>query len=76
MKRIIAWICIVLLLAANITTVIVAIIGGFAFNKFFMALIFVDVLLPVMMWVMIKTAEFFKRKGEKIRQQEADSTFK
>ncbi len=69
MKRIIAWICIILLLAANITTVILALVGGFAFEKFFMALIFIDVLLPVMMWVMIKTAEFFKKKGEKIRNQ-------
>ena len=69
MKRIIAWICIILLLAANITTVILALVGGFAFEKFFMALIFIDVLLPVMMGEMIKTAEFFKKKGEKIRNQ-------
>lgn len=69
MKRILAWICIILLVVINILTLLLALIGGPAFTKYFIAAIFVDVLLPVMMWVMIKTAEFFKKRGEKIREE-------
>lgn len=73
MKRILAWICIVLLILANTITLILALVGGPAFSKFFIATIFVDVLLPVMMWFMIKTAEYFKKKGEQIRREESDN---
>ena len=73
MKRILAWICIILLILVNAITLILALVGGPAFSKFFIAAIFVDVLLPVMMWFMIKTAEYFKKKGEQIRREESDN---
>ena len=71
MKRILAWICIILLVIINITTLLLSLIGGPAFNKFFIAAIVADALLPVMMWVMIKTAEYLKKKGEQIREEES-----
>ncbi len=73
MKRILAWICIILLILVNAITLVLALVGGPAFSKFFIAAIFVDVLLPVMMWFMIKTAEYFKKKGEQIRREESDN---
>ena len=73
MKRILAWICIILLIAINLTTVLLALFGGPEYSKYFLAAIFADVLLPVMMWAMIKTAEFFQKKGEEIRDKEPHS---
>ena len=72
MKRILAWICIILLIVINVGTLLLSLIGGPAFNKYFIAAIVADALLPIMMWVMIKTAEYLKKKGEQIREEEAN----
>lgn len=68
MKRILAILCIVILVTLYIITLIAALIGSPASNNIFMAAVTANVLLPVMMWVFLQTANYFKKKGEKIRE--------
>ena len=39
-------------------------------NTIFVAALAVNIIFPVMIWVFLQTAEYFKKKGEKIRQEE------
>ena len=68
MKRILAILCIVILVTLYIITLIAALTDSPASNNIFMAAVTANVLLPVMMWVFLQTANYFKKKGEKIRE--------
>ena len=76
MKRIMAISCIVILVALYVITLITAIIGSPVSNEMFMAAVAANIILPVMMWVYLQTAKYFKRKGEKIREEEAKNADK
>ena len=71
MKRILAILCIVILVALYIVTLIAAIIGSPASKEIFMAAVAANIILPVMMWVYLQTAKYLKRRGEQIREEEA-----
>ena len=70
MKRILAILCI-LVLVASIIVMLAAAIFNFPYaSQIFIGALAVNVLLPVMLWVFLQTAEYLKRKGEKIREEE------
>ena len=70
MKRVIAILCIVILVALYAITLIAAIIGSPTSNGFFMAAVAANIILPVMMWVYLQAAKYFKKKGDQIRQED------
>lgn len=70
MKRILAMICIFILIISVIVMLIAAITGSPQSNSIFIAAMAVNIILPVMMWVILQTANYFKKKGEKIRENE------
>ena len=72
MKRILAILCIVILVALYVITLITAIVGNPASNNMFMAAVAANIILPVMMWVYLQTAKYLKRKGEKMREENND----
>ena len=76
MKRILAIICIVILVALYGVTLVAAIIGNPASSEIFMAAVAANIILPVMMWIYLQTAKYFKRKGEKIREEESENEIK
>ncbi len=69
MKRILAILCIIILVALYVITLITAIIGSPASNDMFMAAVAANIILPVMMWIYLQTAKYLKKKGEKIREE-------
>lgn len=73
MKRILALSCIVILVALYIITLIAAIIGSPASNDIFMAAIAANVILPVMIWIYLQVAKYLKKKGDKLREEEANN---
>lgn len=73
MKRILAFLCIFILVALYVITLIAAIVGSPVSNGFFMAAVAANIILPVMMWVYLQAAKYFKKKGEQIREEDADN---
>ena len=72
MKRIIAILCIVILVVPYIIALIASFMGSPSANNIFMAAIAATVILPVMMWVYLQTAKYLKKKGEKLREENND----
>ena len=72
-KRIIAFICIAILLISIVVMFIAAITGSPHSNQIFIAAVAVNVLIPVMMWFYLQTALYLKKKGEKIRDEQKES---
>lgn len=70
MKRVLALLCIFVLLASIIVMLVAAFSGSPNASTIFVAALAVNVILPVMIWVFLQTAEYFRKKGEKIRQEE------
>ena len=73
MKRIMAILCIVILVALYVVTLITAIIGSPVSNELFMAAVAANIILPVMMWVFLQTAKYLQKKGEKIREEDSEN---
>ena len=76
MKRILALSCIVILVALYVITLITAIIGSPASNGMFMAAVSANIILPVMIWVYLQAAKYFKRRGEQIQEEESKNEHK
>lgn len=72
MKRILALLCIFVLIASVIVMLVAAIFNIPNANTIFIAAMAVNIILPVMLWVFLQTAEFFRKRGEKIRNEEND----
>jgi hypothetical protein len=70
MKRILALLCIFVLLASIIVMLVAAIFNIPNASTIFIAALAVNVIFPVMVWVFLQTAEFLKKRGEKIRNEE------
>lgn len=70
MKRILAFLCIFVLLASVIVMLAAAIFNIPHADKIFIGAMAVNVIFPVMVWVFLQTAEYLKKKGEKIRNEE------
>lgn len=70
MKRVLAMLCIIVLIVSVIVMLIAAISGSPQSGNIFIAAVAVNIILPVMLWVYLQAAKFFKSKGEKIRQEE------
>lgn len=70
MKRVLAILCIVVLLASIIVMLVAAIFNVPYASQIFIGALAVNVLLPVLIWVILQTGEYLKRKGEKIREEE------
>ena len=70
MKRVLALLCIFVLLASIIVMLVAAFSGSPNASTIFVAALAVNVIFPVMIWVFLQTAEYFRKKGEKIRQEE------
>lgn len=70
MKRVLALLCIFVLLASIIVMLVAAFSGSPNASTIFVAALAVNVIFPVMIWVFLQTAEYFRKKGEKIRQKE------
>ena len=69
MKRIIAILCIIILVVPYIIALIASFMGSPSANDIFIAAIAATVILPVMMWVYLHTAKYLKKKGEKLREE-------
>lgn len=70
MKRVLALVCVVILIISVVVMLVAAITGSPAQNEIFIAAMSVNIILPVMLWVYIQTAKFLKRKGEEIRNED------
>lgn len=70
MKRVLALLCIFVLLASIIVMLVAAFSGSPNASTIFVAALAVNVIFPVMIWVFLQTAEYFRKKGEKIRQED------
>lgn len=70
MKRILALLCIFVLIASVIVMLVAAIFNFPYASQIFIGALAVNVLLPVLIWVILQTGEYLKRKGEKIREEE------
>lgn len=76
MKRILAILCIVILVALYVITLIAAIVGSPVSNGFFMAAVAANIILPVMMWIYLQVAKYLKKKGQQIRDEDAENNCK
>lgn len=70
MKRILALSCVFVLIAS-----VMVMLGAAIFNvpnseTIFVAALAVNIIFPVMIWAFLQTAEYFKKRGEKIREEE------
>ena len=72
MKRVLALSCIFVLLASVVVMLAAAFSGSPHAATIFFAALAVNIIFPVMIWVFLQTAEFFKKRGEKIRNEESD----
>ncbi|MBP3339937.1 MAG: hypothetical protein J6L69_11100 [Lachnospiraceae bacterium] len=72
-KRILAIITIIILVALYIITLVAAIIGSEASNTLFIASLITSVLFPIMLFVFFATADFLKSYAEKKAKQIAES---
>lgn len=70
MKRILAILCIVVLVVSVMVMLAAAIFNFPYASQIFIGALAVNVLLPVLIWVILQTGEYLKRKGEKIRDEE------
>ena len=70
MKRVLALSCVFILLASVVVMLVAAFSGSPYASTIFVAALAVNIIFPVMIWVFLQTAEYFKKKGEKIRQEE------
>lgn len=70
MKRILALLCIFVLIASVIVMLVAAIFNFPYASQIFIGALAVNVLLPVLIWVILQTGEYLKRKGKKIREEE------
>lgn len=70
MKRILAMLCVIVLIVSVIVMLIAAITGSPQSNTIFVAALAVNIILPVMLWVYLQAAKFFQKKGEEIRKEE------
>jgi ABC-type transport system involved in cytochrome bd biosynthesis fused ATPase/permease subunit len=70
MKRILALLCIFVLIASIIVMLVAAIFNIPNATTIFIAAMAVNIILPVMLWVFLQTAEYFRKRGEKIRNEE------
>ena len=70
MKRILALSCIFVLIASIIVMLVAAIFAIPNASTIFVAALAVNVIFPVMVWAFLQTAEFFRKRGEKIRNEE------
>ena len=70
MKRILALLCIFVLIASVIVMLVAAIFAVPNATTIFAAALAVNIIFPVMIWIFLQTGEYFKRRGEKIRNEE------
>ena len=70
MRRILAILCIVVLVVSVMVMLAAAIFNFPYASQIFIGALAVNVLLPVLIWVILQTGEYLKRKGEKIRDEE------
>lgn len=64
MKRILAMICVIILIISVIAMLVAAITGSPQANTIFITAMAVNIILPVMMWVFLQTANYFKNKDK------------
>lgn len=65
LKRIGAMIIVVILVALFIATFILGIMG----SKYLMGMIFLDVVIPILLWAMALVARLFRNRGQEISEQ-------
>lgn len=70
MKRILALLCIFVLIASVVVMLVAAIFAVPNASTIFAAALAVNIIFPVMIWVFLQTAEYFKKRGERIRNEE------
>lgn len=70
MKRVLALLCIFVLIASIIVMLVAAIFNIPNSSTVFAAALAVNIILPVMLWAFLQTAEYFRKRGEKIRNEE------
>ena len=75
MKKILAWLCIFVLIASVIIMLAAAIFNVPNASTIFVAALAVNIIFPVMLWVFLQAAEYFRKRGEKIRNEENNQQF-
>ena len=70
MKRILALLCIFVLIASVLVMLAAAIFNIPNAPTIFAAALAVNIIFPVMLWVFFQAAEYFRKRGEKIREEE------
>ena len=70
MKKILAWLCIFVLIASVMVMLAAALFKIHNASTIFAAALAVNIILPVMLWVFLQAAEYFRKRGEKIRNEE------
>lgn len=66
MKRVLAWIAIVVMCAVVIITCITGVTG----SKYFFGMLFMCMIVPVLLWAMMFFAGLFKRRGEELAEEQ------
>lgn len=68
-SRVAALVLALILIAMYVATFVAAIAG----SEYVMGMIFLDVVVPVLCWGIWLIARLFRRRGEELRQQDAES---
>lgn len=67
MKRVAALLVVVCLIALYVATFVMALMG----SEYVMGMIWLDVIVPVLMWGIWMIARLFRRRGEELREEES-----
>ncbi len=70
MKRVLAWIAIVVMCAVVVITCITGVTG----SKYFFGMLFMCMIVPVLLWAMMFFAGLFKRRGEELAEEQKKDT--
>lgn len=70
MKRVLALSCVFVLIASVIVMLVAAFFAVPNTPTIFAAALAVNIIFPVMVWMFLQTAEYFRKRGEKIRNEE------
>ena len=66
MKRVLAWIAIVVMCAVVIITCITGVTG----SKYFFGMLFMCMIVPVLLWAMMFFAGLFNKRGEELAEEQ------
>ncbi len=69
MKRVLAWIAIVVMCAVVVITCITGVTG----SKYFFGMLFMCMIVPVLLWAMMFFAGLFKRRGEELAEEQKNT---